>query len=206
MSRQSHLVKASARGPKGGVWETLCYAALITTSTRCLWHMAFLDLKTESERYKMVPPWSKLRITNWPGLFAPPPPATGRCKRWHVDENRSRSNLMGLPSPTSVRNAGQVRRLTFFSVIDRNFFEMTEKIKSIRSRRPKIYRLVHTVTTSFTTVMRQITEMSQRKKEQLRTCTFSCSADKKPCTSKDKHTETRNVPFVDPVHMSLSKL
>jgi len=51
----------------------------------------------------------------------------------------------------------------FLSVIDRNVFEMNEKNFSHFGQSVKKYRLMNTVTISFNTIVRQMTEMSQQK-------------------------------------------
>jgi len=49
----------------------------------------------------------------------------------------------------------------FFSVIDGNAFQMTEKKLSHFGQNVSKYRLMNTVTASFNTTVRQMTEMSQ---------------------------------------------
>jgi len=52
-----------------------------------------------------------------------------------------------------------------YSVIDRNFFEMAEKISQLGLNVRK-YRLVNTVTVRFNTIMGQLTEVSQWRNKQ----------------------------------------
>jgi len=47
--------------------------------------------------------------------------------------------------------------------MDRNFFEMTEKVTSVRIS--ENIKLINTVTASFYTTVRQMTEMSQQKND-----------------------------------------
>jgi len=69
----------------------------------------------------------------------------------------------GIDAGSLVWDENTGSEAVFFSVIDRIVFEITEKIKSNFRQNVRKCRLMKTVTVSFGTTVRQMTEISQEK-------------------------------------------